>query len=195
MFPLHLYNQILDPCFRQTKLSCLSFLFCFFQTLSHFNINHYIKEPCKNRTKTLKKILILALTVIALLFPSHSKKLFPIHQFLDFRFFYLHLFTLFIHLMCFINFYVYRWTHLAVVCYLCCGVSSFVFVYNDWNACVVSNQEFVFLFKRWYTGLFSVLGLFLFFIFMYEIGWVCRETLISKKGAGMKCEQMMRLSV
>jgi len=105
MFPLHLNNQIRDPCFRQTKLSCLSFLFCFFQTLSHFNINHYIKEPCKNRTKILKKILILALTVIALLFLSHSKKLFPIHQFLDFRFFYLRLFTLFIHLMCFINFY------------------------------------------------------------------------------------------
>lgn len=104
------------------------------------------------------------------------------------------LYTLFIHLMCFINFYVYRWTHLAVVCYLCCGVSSFVFVYNDWNSCVVSNQEFVFLFKSWYTGLFSVLGFF-FFIFMYEIGWVCWETLISKKGAGLKCGQMMRLSV
>jgi hypothetical protein len=88
----------------------------------------------------------------------------------------------------------YRWTHLAVVCYLCCGVSSFAFVYNDWNSCVVSNQEFVVLFKRWYTGLFSVLGFF-FFIFMYEIGWVCRETWISKKGAGLKCGQMMRLSV
>ena len=42
------------------------------------------------------------------------------------------------------------------VCYLCCWISSvvFVYVYNGRDSCVVSNQEFVFLYESLHLSVF-----------------------------------------